>query len=715
MRPAIVIPAYDAARTVGTVITGLQTAWADRHAVLGAAVGAEAVPSSAECPTIIVVDDGSSDDTAAVARRLGADVEIHASNRGKGAAIKTGLRAARAAGCDAVVTVDADGQHPPSEAVRLLSEPEDPAVLVLGVRDMLALGAPKKSRVGNNVASFFVSLLTLRRFRDTQCGLRRYPVAATLALRTRDERFGFETEIIMRAARAGVPIALAPVAVVYPSEDQRRTHYRSVVDTLRIILRVHATFLLPWLVGPRDGEAQRRAKTGWAWAVATVLLVLLAIHPAIVLFTRMIPPEVTLPRGDAAVDPRDPDLSIYDGDYARHRGRIWEVALHGDPEEIGARQVRLLRSEMVANETQLWRELELVVPSRFARFLVFDVARLRFRGIDAMMTESRRREVAAAARAFEPDPWDSRIPTYQRMVYLQSLYDVSLSFERSPLIGCTSFGLTGEAAEAGHTLLARNFDFEAGSIFDEHKAVFLVRETGRIPYASVAWPGLVGAVTGMNNAGLALVVHGARAREPVSRGEPLVQTMRDVLGLAHGTDEALKLLGERPSMVSHLVMLADARGDIAIAERAPGEPLWVRRGSGKVPLTNHFEGPLATDPKNLDVEHTTTTLDRRRRLDELLGRLPPSASPAEAVAILRDKRALGGGELTAGDRRAIDASIATHAVVMDTNSRVLWVSEGPHLAGRFVKFDLGRLLTAGHDPHEDREVVALPAEERSKP
>ena len=62
------------------------------------------------------------------------------------------------------------------------------------------------------------------------------------------------------------------------------------------------------------------------------------------------------------------------------------------------------------------------------------------------------------------------------------------------------------------------------------------------------------------------------------------------------------------------LMLADAAGDIAIAERAPGEPLFVRRGRGKVPLTNHFEGPLADDPKNRRVEAETSTLVRRRRL-----------------------------------------------------------------------------------------------------
>jgi hypothetical protein len=291
-------------------------------------------------------------------------------------------------------------------------------------------------------------------------------------------------------------------------------------------------------------------------------------------------------------------------------------------------------------------------------------------------------------------------------VYLHSLYDVSLSFEHSPLIGCTSFALTGDAAEAGHTILARNFDFEAGRIFDERKAVFLMHETGKLAYASVSWPGLVGAVTGMNEAGVALVVHGGRAKEPRSEGEPLVHTMRDVLGQATSTDDAVEMLRRREPMVSHIVMLADAAGRVAVVERAPGEPPSVRRGAGKVGLTNHFEGPWTDDPANLQVKRETSTLARRARLDELLSRMRPAATVADAVAVLRDRSGVGDAPLPTGDRRAIDALIATHGVVIDTTARVMWVSEGPHLLGRFIRFDVGRLLAKGYDPKIEHDIVA---------
>jgi isopenicillin-N N-acyltransferase like protein len=459
---------------------------------------------------------------------------------------------------------------------------------------------------------------------------------------------------------------------------------------------------------PRTGFATRHRKK----LVALAILVVgpLAAHGAVGVASRIEPPAIAPASGEPGPSPIDPDLRVLGPAYARHRGKILEVRLAGTPEQMGHQHGRLLYPEMVENEGSLYGELARVVPFPPARGVLLDVALLRFRHIDRGMPDERRREMAAEAQAFAPDPYEGFLPTYHRFAFLHALYDIALSFERSPLIGCTSFALTDGAAADGHVVLARNFDFEAGPLFDEKKAVFLVREDGRIPYASVSWPGLVGTVTGMNAEGLALVVHGGRARHPRAEGEPVLQTLRDLLGRARSTSEALALLGTRAPMVSHLVMLADAGGDVAIAERAPGEPLFVRRGRGKVPLTNHFEGPLADDPANRRVEAVTSTRARRLRLDELLEALPAGASAEQIVGVLRDRKGLGGSDLALGNRRALDALIATHSVVMDVTARGMWVSEGPHLAGRYVYFDVGRLLGPGFEPGAGEPVTAIAAD-----
>lgn len=443
-------------------------------------------------------------------------------------------------------------------------------------------------------------------------------------------------------------------------------------------------------------------------ALAAALLLPLGAHVGISLGTRIAPPAVQAPAGEPVAVTKD--LHVLGEAYARHRGKILEVRLVGTPEAIGHEHSRLLYREMVDDEGALYGQFRKYVPLSPVRALIMDTARLRFRDVDRGMSDERRREVAAQALGFSPDPFEDVLPTYHRFVFLQSLYDISLSFEHSPLLGCTSFALGDGAFEGGHVVLARNFDFEAGPVFDLGKAVFLVREEGRIPYASVAWPGLVGVVSGMNAEGVAVVVHGGRAKEPRTVGEPVVQSLRDVLGRARTTAEALELLRAKEPMVSHLVMIADASGDIAVVERAPGVPMFVRRGRGKVALTNHFEGPLASDPANLRVQQVTSTLPRRKRLDELLENLPPGASVERVVDILRDKKGPGGVDLPLGARRTLDALIATHSVVMDATARTLWVSEGPHLVGRYVRFDLARLLDPRYEPEPEITVDALPAD-----
>jgi isopenicillin-N N-acyltransferase-like protein len=437
-------------------------------------------------------------------------------------------------------------------------------------------------------------------------------------------------------------------------------------------------------------------------ALAIIVLGLPMMHEAIGLGTRMHPPSVSV---TADLPTEAGGIRRLGSSYARVRDGVREVYLTGSPEQIGATQARLNYDHMVKNEGDLWHQFAHFVPVWPARALMMDLSRLRYRHVDLGFPEPRRREIAAEAKAFDPDPFESELPTYQRMVFLHSLYDIALSFEHSPLIGCSTFGLGPEATKDGHTLFARAFDFEAGDVFDRDKAVYFVRGDGVIPFASVAWPGLIGVMSGMNVEGVAVVVHGARARTPLTEGEPVVFMLREVLERAHDTSEAIAILKGQTVMVSHIVIVADAHGHFAAVERAPGVEAFVHdqwKDTNRVGVTNHFEGPLADDPKNQAVRASTTTLPRRARLDEMLAEVGPhTADVSRMVDMLRDHQCAGGIACDLGDRRAIDALIATHGIVADTTDKVLWVSAGPHLSGHFVRFDLKVELSPDHDPAKD--------------
>ncbi len=458
-----------------------------------------------------------------------------------------------------------------------------------------------------------------------------------------------------------------------------------------------------------DTRARRRRPRTWLRFVLAILVAVPLAHALVVATTRLRPPAVRLP--EAAVTEQD-GVRRTGRSYARVRGGVREVHLEGSPEAIGAAEARLNYDRMVENEGTLWREFARHVPVALARALVLDIGRVRYRHVDEGFPEARRLEVAAEALAFDPDPYDGHLSTYHRMVFLHALYDMALSFEHSPLIGCSTFALGPAATADGHTLLARAFDFEAGDVFDRDKAVYFVRGDGVLPFASVAWPGLVGVMSGMNSEGVAIVVHGGRAGVPRATGEPVVFSLRDVLEQAHDAAEAVAILSRQEVMVSHIVIVADASGRVAVVERAPGLPAFVRDrwdDPARVGVTNHFEGPLASDAKNVAVRAGTTTLARRARLDELLAAVGPrEGSIGRALAMLRDHACAGGARCDLGDRRSIDALIATHGIIADTTDRVLWVSAGPHLSGRFVRFDLKVELAAGREAREEAEPETLP-------
>lgn len=227
MLPLIVIPAYQAHQLVGDVVRSVLTE--------GKANGVR--------PRVLVVDDGSSDRTARVAAEAGAEVVRHAENRGKGAALVTGFRWAKQAGYAQVVTADADGQHPASEVIKLARLDTALDAIVLGVRSLARDGAPTANQFSNALSNRFLSWFTGLSLRDTQCGLRRYPVEATLRLACQDSGYAFEAEVLLRAARAGLPIEQLPIVVYYPPKHERLSHFHVTKDPYRIVLRVAATLV----------------------------------------------------------------------------------------------------------------------------------------------------------------------------------------------------------------------------------------------------------------------------------------------------------------------------------------------------------------------------------------------------------------------------------------------------------------------------------------
>lgn len=183
---------------------------------------------------VVVVDDGSGDDTAAIARQAGAHVLVHPKNRGKGAAILTALEYFRQCDAEYAVLLDADGQHDPAEIPSFVACADATgAGLVVGTRMQNVAAMPRVRRWTNQFTSWVCSRLARQPVPDSQCGYRLVRRTVLSDLKFSTSRFETETEMLIQAGRAGHAIANIPVRTIYLAG--RASHIRPLRDTLRFL------------------------------------------------------------------------------------------------------------------------------------------------------------------------------------------------------------------------------------------------------------------------------------------------------------------------------------------------------------------------------------------------------------------------------------------------------------------------------------------------
>ncbi|MEW6578148.1 MAG: glycosyltransferase family 2 protein, partial [Chloroflexota bacterium] len=209
------IPAYNEAGRVGGVVAAVR----------------------ARLP-VLVVDDGSADDTAPLAEEAGATVLRQQPNQGKGAALRAGFRWALDAGYDAVITLDADGQHDPAEIPAFVDAfTVQSADLVIGERTFRQMPFPRN--LSNTIGRWLFSWALGQPVRDNQSGYRllsRRMMEATLS--SREGGFEFEVEMIVTCVQRGYRLAGVPIRTIYEGE---KSHIKPIPQTIHFMRVVWAT------------------------------------------------------------------------------------------------------------------------------------------------------------------------------------------------------------------------------------------------------------------------------------------------------------------------------------------------------------------------------------------------------------------------------------------------------------------------------------------
>jgi len=189
---------------------------------------------------VLVIDDGSTDGTYRVAKGRGIRVFRHDVNKGKGEALKTGFRIALMENYDAVITLDADLQHPPEKIGELLDALKTRWDIVVGSRFRNLEGMPFLNYLSNRLTTLILSLIVGKKLEDTQSGFRALRTYVLRRVKLKTNHFDFESEILAKAARMGFRIGVVPIKTIYGAE---KSHVNKLLDTLRFIKLV---FFLGW-------------------------------------------------------------------------------------------------------------------------------------------------------------------------------------------------------------------------------------------------------------------------------------------------------------------------------------------------------------------------------------------------------------------------------------------------------------------------------------
>lgn len=211
------MPAYNEGKVIANVIAGVKKAGYNN---------------------VIVVDDGSDDDTSVKAEQAGAVVVRHLLNRGKGAAAKTGVEATKILGADVVVTFDADGQHEPSDIKKLVHYINEGYEVVLGTRDFSRKEIPFFKKLANLIANVFIWLIYSVWVEDSQSGFRAYSKYALNLIDTKTDRYEYDSEIIREIHRNNLKYAEIPIEVRYTEYSMNKKNKMNFKNGIKTVIKM---------------------------------------------------------------------------------------------------------------------------------------------------------------------------------------------------------------------------------------------------------------------------------------------------------------------------------------------------------------------------------------------------------------------------------------------------------------------------------------------
>ncbi|KFF07374.1 acyl-CoA--6-aminopenicillanic acid acyl-transferase [Flavobacterium reichenbachii] len=375
--------------------------------------------------------------------------------------------------------------------------------------------------------------------------------------------------------------------------------------------------------------------------------------------------------------------------FLKNKQGLWELYAEGDPLEIGLNTGALTDSLLKKQQQIFFSKITDIVPSKFQQKLLRSFLKWYNRKLYLNVTNEYQAEIYGLSE-YTSHEFDNIGPQYQRSLYLHAAHDLGHALQDLALVGCSSFAAWGEKSEDGNLILGRNFDFYVNDAFAENKIAAFINPKEGHPFMMVTWPGMIGAVSGMNLEGITVTINASKSEIPLTAKTPISILTREILQYAKNLDEAVSIAKKRKVFVSESIMVGSANDNKAILIEVSPEKMDVYDvpNTSQLICSNHFQGEaFKNDERNQAQIDNSHSKYRYERMQELLSE-NPKVNPKIASEILRNKEGLQNIALGYGNEKALNQLMAHHGVIFKPKEKLVWVSANPYQLGEFVCYNL---------------------------
>ncbi|MBC7687231.1 MAG: peptidase C45 [Aquabacterium sp.] len=378
--------------------------------------------------------------------------------------------------------------------------------------------------------------------------------------------------------------------------------------------------------------------------------------------------------------------------FRKSKSGLYELYVEGNPSERGVFNGKLTKELVVRQEDHFAEQISKMIPSdNYRSFLKYFIGWFN-RNLDKNVAEEYKQEIYGISQSAS-EKYLYLGTNYQRILNYHAAHDIGHALQNLALVGCTSFGTWDGKSQDSTMIIGRNFDFYVGDKFAEDKIVEFQNPTQGYKFMTVTWGGFIGAVSGMNEQGLAVTINAAKTKMPSGSATPVSLVTREILQYAKNISEAVAIAKSRKMFVSESFLVASATDNKAVLiEKTPDALDVYDPHKDFIVCTNHFQSKgLVNSKENIQQINESASEYRYERLMELL-KVNGQNTVQKTINILRDQKGLKNADIGMGNEKAINQLIAHHSIVFEPKKLLVWVSTSPWQLGEYVAYDLKKVF-----------------------